>query len=687
MGRRQAHGEPSWLQLYMMRWADAVVQLASEQGADARMVAIASDDLWRRVVAMSGEAPPRPGRLMAAAVQTTARRLQEAGHRPDPRWAFVRRLRPKDQEALWVAMYSRYPFEELAAENLWRVEELVASLGRVWAAAGSEGAPPRTVAEWRQWLERLRPAREGPPLRFDWAAWNLSGDPFPRPRLAAGRRRLYRRLGGGAVALAAAAVTVARLTAFPPPPAPFPLTATGQPLNLLVMDASPLREGVFGGGTGQSLSGVRLGGPPMFPGTLRRYRATTLSASAPAQSYQVGGLQFAVQEHGTASALIVYGRTAGRLTLLSAGGGILRPAAARSGYRVYRVASRAATVSIRVGGHAVVLAWAPDAGPRRDIVFQGALWDSAAKPSRGFDGSYVFDAPIGQAVTPIATLRDGVLATAGSTYWLLPPKGPAVPLFRFASAFPAAFQGEMPLVVAAPYPGIANEVLVSGSSGAGAVRWWNLARDTWGVTRLSSKAAGSVSTTQSGWVADSPSVAYSYGSPPIAHRLPNNLIIAAAWGHHVLVNKVTSGGSVVGTGIYDWKTGSYSPLPSDAANGQAVAFPVWGPTYVGMSVGQSTFFGQGLGGPGAVTLVPAAGGTGGAFTLTANEFLWTGPRWIVMQTGLNSARVAWPGPHGRLRWHAVSGPIGSTMAIVDGVLYWMGPTARHVYVWLPPFAR
>jgi hypothetical protein len=685
MRNRPGPEEPPWLHPYMMRWADATVRLAADRGLDAATAQAAASDVWRRIGARATEAPPLPGRVLAMVQDAADRRIRASGGRPDARWNFLRRLRAGDREALWIALYGDRPLESLAEEAALPLSLLMAALPRARAAAGSGGPVPSTSDEWADWLRGMRPVHEGAPRGFDWFQWDpgAAAPSAPSPLRVIGRFKPRHRLVGGAVlAAAAAAIVLARATAPPPPPTPFPL-AGREGLGLLVDSSAPVYQQAFGGAAGPRLAGRALGG------SLMEYRAATLGASDPVAGYWVAGIQLGVAVSGSRSALVLYGAQSAAVTLLS--GAPQQVAATRRGrYAVFSVDGRAATVRVREGSRTLLLAWAAERSPRAAVAFLGGVWPGAPV-ARGFDGSYVFDAPKTVEATPIAVLKGGLLAQAGHTYWLLPPEGPAVPLFTYQ----ASYAHEPPLVEAVPYALAADEVLVSGASGVGDAQWWNLRTDTWGPTAIRS-GADTVLASPDGWVDATAGgdAAYSYGSPPTVYYMANDLTGAVAWGYRVLVERL-AGDSVVATGVYDWRTRTYTStvVPSALGDG-AVAFPRWGPTYVqfsllvgsnGQAFGGSTLYP----GPGVVTFVPVNGRPSTSVTLSPSESLWIGPRWVVMtgSPGLvpNTVQVGWPGPHGHFRWRTITGPVNSTVSVSGGIVYWV--TAQHVYAWLPAFAR
>jgi len=666
----------------MLNWADALVRMGRDMGADAELAQRTARETWLWAANTYPEAPPRPGEILTAHARMVARALEGLHHRRVPLYPrelpWMRRLTPAEREGLWLVWYTDRPWELVAAENLTTREAVQEAVQRAWGL-GSVGTlwPPRSESQWREWLDDLHPDDGGRQASFDWQQWN------PAARRRPPRGIAWRSLALVAVVLAAVGAAVVLVLGQQPttPPTPFPLPARPQAERLMVVAGPRLKHVQFGARPGAPVRGhIVAGGVAWYP-------LDTLSRGAPASGYRLGRLTFALVPGPHSVALIIFGGEAGRVSLLSAGGKLLRPFARNSRYTVYQTPGQAATVRWAGDGQAVEMAWAPNHAPRRSVTFTGAVWATAPRV-RGFDGTYVVAAPpTGRAVVPLAMLASGLLAQVGSgQYWLLPNRGPAMPLFSVHTAF----AGEAPLLAAAPYPGTSNELLISGPAGSGLRWWWNLASDEWGITNISGHDA--VEATLYGWVsaAFGHDAVYSYQSPPVSYYMAQNLSGSLAWDHRVLVQRRGPGT----IGVYNWRTRRFAPVRvAPAAGAGMVAFPGWGPTYLEGGAlsprrgGTSTTEEQYVG-PGVIRLVPADGRQPAVLTLTRQEDLIVANQWLVLVSptlATNVVQVGWPAADGHLLWHRLVGPANSRVTVTATAVYWTTPTG--VYVWLPAFAR
>lgn len=671
-GKGGKHAAPGWLGPLMTRGADAMVRHSMALGASADSAQHIARDVWRQAMRRF-EDPPPLGWLLHEVARRTRRVVGPAAGVPP----WMRRLSPSDQAVVWVAAYTTEAPDVAAAAERVSPVEWAAALARAWSrahpheSAPGDGAPPGLIG-----------SPEAAAARFDWARWDPEQ---PEAPLGAGsRRRRAGLVGAGVVVVAGVGALWWQQQQATRPPASARLPRQATALTVTLVGGGPLYQRPWGQPRGRAMRGTALGTETV------RYRVQGLSQAAPGQAYQVGPIHFALSEQGGVTSLVMEGATHPGVRLLSSRGQRLTPATTRASWTVYRVAGRAGTIRVAEGPHAVVLAWAAPTSPRREVSLSGAVWNSGVRWVAGFSGSWRFDAPnLPAELTPVATLRSGVLAwSAPHHYWLLPPSGPAVSLFTDMPSF----QYEGPLVVAGPYPGAVNAILVSGALGSGADRWWNVASDQFGVTPMGS---GPVWPTAYGWVDASPGTdaILSYATPPQSYYMRGNQVGGVAWAHRVLVERM-QGADVVSTGVYNWRTRRYRPVPVPPAAGVAavVALPVWGPTYVqtppepggAQGFATATWFG----GPTTVSLVRADGGPGLTIPVVVGATLTPGPEWLVLQSSggpTNAVQVGWPDAAGVFRWHTIVGPLNASVTVTNTAIYWS--TVHHVYVWMPPFAR
>ena len=77
-----------------------------------------------------------------------------------------------------------------------------------------------------------------------------------------------------------------------------------------------------------------------------------------------------------------------------------------------------------------------------------------------------------------------------------------------------------------------------------------------------------------------------------------------------------------------------------------------------------------------------------SLSLPAGATLTPGLEWVVLQSGSGPShvvRVGWPSAAGQFQGHVTAGPTEGMVTVTSAAIYWVTP--RHMYVWMPPFAR
>lgn len=659
----------------MMEWADCVLHLAwtATRSADqaqhlTRQVFLAA----RRGVA---EEMPRPADLLERAAHLARRWGEGASSAP---WeAALRRLSRAERRCCWLALYGPWSFGDLAASEQVSADFLIQSLEH-WARAMAVPEPdPAEGADresrWRHWLTQHGPDPLPPSLGFRWREWDpkarLDRSIRLRPREWLAVAAVVLSLGGLAWHVSAAAA--ARRAAIPTLPfTPQPSTTA---LHVVVARGVAVYAHNFGAAVSAAVPARRLSS------AYSRYAIATASPGHPSRAYQVGALQVAWARTLAGVSLIVADPANIPMSVTNlASGGRAVPGTAEPGYRVYGFLGLAGAVRVVEGRHTTVLAWA-------DGLYAGVesgAWTLAAghAPPPGPDGSRVYAAPPGSG-TALGVIADGVLWQGHqSAWWLLPTRGPTLPLIAEGTSAPAQEIASL----TAPYPAASNQVMAwenwQANGGGASEVWWNLASERLGA--LSGNffpnqevARGWIGTGQTGSL-------MTYASPPASLALPRAAAGLAAWGESIFAQEFQGASSIYGT--YNWAHRTWTPAPVQPhAFWGAVALPQWGPTYVrsGGWAGENT--GLPLAGPMTVSLTPASGRPPSTFRVAAGHTLFVAARWLVVASVRHPGRVAvgWPNAAGKLQWHRLDAP--APVHAAQDFLYWT--TARHTYVWVPPF--
>lgn len=673
--------EPSWLHALMLDWADPVLHFAHDQLGQPSLAQRVTREVFLQMVHPARDEAPHAGELFDLAYVRIARHRRSNMPVSQGGWqAAVRRLPPEDRCWCWLAAYGRWSFDVLAASASLPPDTVGLALERVWWALGSTGARPHSEGEWRQWLAEVGPPPPPPGVQFDWAAWN----PGARPARLPSRFRPRHAVVAAAVVvvLAAAAVVLHNNALAAVPPLPFAAAPSATTLNLVVDGGPIVAADPFGSSTGS-----RLAAKTLAPG-LASYRIFTGSAAKPSTAYRIGAIQVGWAKGPRGVALVLRdpkGPLPAVYNLASHGqrlAGTVEP----RGYVLYRFVGQAGAVRVVASGRESIFAWVAAVGPHRWIHVDSAAWSVAAGQPvpRGPGGSWVYQAPPQSGGRVMGVLQSGVLWEHQSRWWLLPTRGPALPLVHVLPAGPGSFQTAQPI---AAYPGTSNQVLASlttpaGSHGPSDI-WWNLSQDRWGGTTALGSPASLVLPLRAGWVSFGPfPQLFTYGSPPSVLTMKRGINALTAWEYWVFGPILQAAGKTTAVGTYGWRHGTFVPARVvQTGEMAAVAFPDWGPTYVDnlATRGQGGFT-NAVRGPATVSLTAANGGYHTAVQLSGTETLTVERRWLVVQ-GRHDARVGWPNAAGQLTWHTLAP--GSVPQVGEGFLWW--ELKGHTYIWMPPF--
>ena len=681
-------GEPAWLHALMLDWADPLTHFAYDHlGKLAESQALARQ-VFLRLLHPAPEEAPHAGDLFERA-DLLMRRRGRAEEKGGGGWlAAVRRLSPEDRRWCWLAAYGPWSFEVLAASAGMPPDTVSLALERAWWGLNSTGARPRSEAEWRQWLAEVGPPAPPAHLTFDWAAWNPGARPprMPsriRPRHAAVMAAVLVLLGVGADAVRSAALASV-------PPLPFP-AGTAVALRLLVDQGPPVDRASFGAGAGGTLPSVRVA-----PG-LARYQVTSDRASDLSAAYQIGRLQVAWAKSPHGMALVIRNPAGPAPTVynLASRGQRVKGLEEAHGFVVYQFPGLAGAVRVEPAGRpsqGTTLAWAPLAGPHRWIHVDSGVWSAAAGQPvpRGPGGTWVYEAPPVAGGRVVGVLASGVLWERQGRWWLLPVRGPAVPLVHVLAGSPGSLQAATPL---APYPGAAESVLVSvvdpAQTRGSSTLWWNLARGQW--EHITLNAPGFLTQAlRAGWVLPGPTPQLvTYGSPPGLLTMGQDMWVLAAWDHQVFGLKLSAGGAVAGAGTYGWRHRTYTPAAL-RQSGEAEAFPVWGPTYLSRAplggAPRQVFSNGSIKGPATIYLTAANGQHRATVQLGRTDTLLWERRWLLVESaagGHRTMKAAWPNAQGRLTWHVLATGSASNLQSGPGFVSWQ--KNGHTYIWMPPF--
>ena len=676
-----AEREPAWLPALMLDWADPVLHFAHDGLGQPSLAQRVTREVFLQLLQPACDEAPHAGELFDLADVRVARHRANIPVVEGAWRAAVRRLPPEERRWCWLAAYGHWSFDVLAASASRPPDTVVLALERVWWALGSTGARPHSESEWRHWLAEVGPPPPPAGLAFEWSAWNPGSPPA---RLPSRFRLRHALIAAAGLAVAAAGALVLRNEALAAlPPLPFAAAASATPLHLVVEGASPVGVEPFGSSTESPLAVKTLA-----PG-LRSYAVVTTSVANPSTAYGIGGLQvgWARGPHGL---VLVLRESKGPVPVvynLASHGQRVAGRVEPRGYVLYRFTNQAGAVRVEAAGHAAVFAWAASRGPYQWTHVDSGAWSVAAGQPvpRGANGSWVYQASPSAGGRVLGVLESGLLWEHQNRWWLLPTRGPALPLVHVLPNAQGSFQTVTP---ATAYPGAANEVLAStvGSGTSSSTDfWWNLAEDRWGHTAPLTAPLPLVLAPRAGWISFGPfPQLVTYGSPPSMLTMKRGINTLTAWQQWVFGPILQANGKTTKVGTYGWRHGTFVPArvlqTSEVA---AVAFPDWGPTYVDnlTAPGQGTFSNQ-VQGPATVSLTAANGGYRTTVPLSSTETLTVERRWLVVQNQSgHDARVGWPNGAGQLTWHTLAP--GTVPQVGHGFLWW--EQKGHTYIWMPPF--
>lgn len=673
--------EPAWLHALMLDWADPLLHFAHDQLGQPSLSQRVTREVFLQLVHAAGDDAPHAGDLFELAQVRIARLPTPRPVAEQPWQAAVMRLPPEDRRWCWLAAYGRWSFDVLAASASQPPDTVSLALERVWWALGSTGARPHSETEWRQWLAEVGPPPPPAGLSFDWSAWSPGARPTKLPSRLRPRHAL---IAAAAVAVLGAGAFVLHQDALAAvPPLPFAAAPRAAALNLVVEGGPSVAAEPFGSSTLAHLAAKALA-----PG-LASYRISTASAAERSTAYRIGALQvgWVPGPHGLVMVLREAAGAAPVVYNLASHGQRVGGTVAPRGYVLYRFAGQAGAVRVVASGRQAIFAWTAPGGPHRWVHVDSGAWSPAAGQPvpRGAYGSWVYQGPPGSGGRVQGVLSSGLLWVQHDRWWLLPTRGPAIPLVHLLPNPAGTFLTMNP---ATAYPGAANEVLVStvgGGASTGADLWWNLTQNRWGTTAAVAAPLPSVLALRAGWISLGPfPQLLTYGSPPSMLTMKRGITTLTAWEHWVFGPILQAGGKTAAVGTYGWRHGTFVPAQVvQTGEVAAVAFPDWGPTYVdNLTAPTPGMFGDEIQGPATVSLTAANGGYRTTVPLSTGETLTVERRWLVVQNPSgHDARVGWPNAAGQLQWHTLAP--GTVPQVGSGFLWWAQD--GHTYLWMPPF--
>lgn len=685
--RDGAEREPAWLHALMLDWADPVLHFVHDHLDDASLAQQVTREIFLQLVHPARDEAPHAGELFELAEVRMARHRTNSPVAEGTWQAAVMRLAPEDRRWCWLAAYGPWSFDVLAASASLPPDTVGLALERVWWGLGSTGARPHSEGEWRQWLADVGPPPPPVGLTFDWSAWSPGARP---PRLPSRFRPRHALMAAAVLAVVVVGAVVLRNDALAAvPPLPFAVAPRATVLNLVV-DGEPAvaadGEPAVAADPFGSTTLAHLAAKALAPG-LTAYRISTESAAHPSTAFGIGGLQvgWARGPHGLVMVLRISHGPAPVVYNLASHGQRVAGRVEPRGYVLYPFPGQAGAVRVQAAGHATVFSWVVPRGPTSWTHVDSGTWSVAAGQPvpRGADGSWVYQAPPSAGGRVQGVLQSGLLWMHQNRWWLLPTRGPAIPLVHVLPNQSGSFETMNP---ATAYPGSANEVLASTvGSGTSTDRWWNLAQDRWGNTAALASPLPLVLAPRAGWISLGPfPQLITYGSPPSMLTMKRGITTLTAWEHWVFGPILQANNQTTAVGTYGWRHGTFVPARVvETGEVAAVAFPDWGPTYVdNLTAPSQGMFSDQVQGPATVSLTAANGGYRTTVQLSTTETLTVERRWLVVQSpSQHDARVGWPNGAGQLTWHTVAP--GTMPQVGNGFLWW--ELKGHTYVWMPPF--